>query len=875
MTEPDPIEEQLRLDHNLIWVDGTPIRDAPIVKLLEALYAEDPATITRKSPETEALITGLPIFTVAHETALLREPFQSQGKPSVYSRACVMGAECTGKHPGLPGHLESAGGVILSETLTPDELAAFHVDGSLPSARRSCILCNRFNYTAGYLFARKKKSFPEKCFINQYVNSFGTIGEYALECAIPMDGDGGDWLGIVGQVCMLRLNLLFLEQNDDRKWVVNQSRMIQSDFRQGGASRTMLGHFDPALILRRYYANVRDFKNTNILFGDSEVLKLNNTKVVAESGPYLELVADTSRPMFNRLIVFRVNALNELLDDTGLFYGDAHRYALQILIDSHVPLHLLYLNEHKINAFTPVLPPCGETLPDYTSTVIDAALGSTKNKNSILRTLFHRSLPETAQLKSFQQAVGKALSDKRSCQFLYDLTMTVCLGNYLGARDPPPYAIRMSIIRDLNLTTFKTNVEKNAESISLIFYCVRLYVDMIARACLPLKYFLCSMVDWDKQLLRINESLRVFRLEMPEDDVVEYIFSTEALSALARSWKRLPKKRLVARERGDRSDALRAIAHRAANRRTASASHKRPLGLVYDVDHFNESLSLKKARFSGPSEELDSILVKINESLYEPRLFAIQLDDIDTDQFTKIHDAAAAYDIIKTTKVIALPREITAMQIKAVMKRFGIQKVENEYLARVGQVLYCFNCDTFKNIVVTAEDLEKKKNTKSSGYTKLSFDIESGQSSCCADKHCPKYALQNYDVLNRRGSGMLVMRGKAPVLVSPCCGFLCTLNSLAISGGHWTCPNCAISQAAHLAEVEPDTKSCHFCKKLLRGKHAGNQIRLKDDAGEEHLYGFCKSHFRAWARCRNGVLTMEFYVDNLKNRTGAGLALPN
>ena len=43
----------------------------------------------------------------------------------------------------------------------------------------------------------------------------------------------------------------------------------------------MLGHFDPALILRRYYANVRDFKNTDILFGDSEVLKLNNTKVVA------------------------------------------------------------------------------------------------------------------------------------------------------------------------------------------------------------------------------------------------------------------------------------------------------------------------------------------------------------------------------------------------------------------------------------------------------------------------------------------------------------------------------------------------------------------------------------------------------------------
>jgi len=865
-------------DHAVLWMDGRPTTDAPIVKLLEALYAEDVSTITRSPPEFEETIADMPIFTVNHENALLREPFASRSNLSSFTRPCVMGIECMGRNPGLPGHMESAGGVILSEILTPLELEHFHATGALPPARRSCILCNRYNVTAGYLYSRKKKSFPQLAFLNQYLNSFGTVGEYATDCALPMAGDDGMWLGIIGKTCMLRLNLLRLEQDaSSRSWVVNQSRMVMQDFRLGTVSRPMLGPFDAASTLSRFYLSSAAFKPIiHSIFGDASVLKDNAAKIVVDMPtPYLSLIPDTSRSFFNRLIVYRVNFLNELLDETGLIHGEAHRYALQNFIDSHIPLHLLYESSHKIVAFTPRAPPSGETLPDYTAVVMDAALGSgSANKRSILRTLFHRALPETAQLKSFWQATQKAMHDKESVNFLYEITITIILGNYLSAVDPPPYPIRVAIIRDFTLTRFKQMVLANPDSISLLFYCVRMYIDMVARACPPIQSFLAAMVDWSKQILRVNEALRVFRVNLPETNVVEYIFSKEALSALARSWKRLPKKRLVARERGDRSDAFRGIAHRAANRR-GSDGFKRPRGLIYDIEAFNESLASKKARFYTPSPDLEVIIQNVHESLYEPRLFTLKLDGIDAAQFERVHDAAVAYDIIKSTRVIPLPRSITLQQMKATMRRFNSRTFDAGILSRVGSVIFCHNCNNFKNVIVTAADLKKKRNTKSSGYTKLAYNIQTEMNTCCDSDYCSEYELQTYNVLDKRGSGILAIRGAPPVLVSPCCGFLCTLDSLNISNSSWSCPNCAIAIEAHFAAQEPDLKACHFCSKLLRGRHADNIVRLLDKSGAEHMYGFCKSHFRPWARRKTGTISMQYLIDNIKNRKGSGLALPD
>ena len=285
-------------------------------------------------------------------------------------------------------------------------------------------------------------------------------------------------------------------------------------------------------------------------------------------------------------------------------------------------------------------------------------------------------------------------------------------------------------------------------------------------------------------------------------------------------------------------------------------------------------MATKKVKFSPLSLQLEEIITNVNTSLYEPRLFTFKLDSIPPDEFYKVHDSAVAYDIIKSTQIIPLPRSITLQQMKATMRRFNITKVTDEVIARAGTVYYCYNCDSFKNIIVTANDLTKQKATKSSGYTKLAYDIETDASICCDSAHCEDYALQAYTILDRRSSGILAIRDKPPVMVSPCCGFVCTLDSTSISEGKWTCPHCAVSQETHFASQEPDLKACHFCKKLLRGKHADNIVRLLDDQGVDHMYGFCKSHFRPWARCKNGTLTMAFYIDNIKNRKGQGLALP-
>jgi hypothetical protein len=116
-------------------------------------------------------------------------------------------------HKQLAGHAAS-GGVVLSEMLTPDELAAFMSDGTLPSAdkRRMCVLCARMNINAAYLFARKKRHFSSAHAFNSYVNVVDTPGQYRADCCIPMAADQGAWLGVVGSVVALRLDALRLRQ---------------------------------------------------------------------------------------------------------------------------------------------------------------------------------------------------------------------------------------------------------------------------------------------------------------------------------------------------------------------------------------------------------------------------------------------------------------------------------------------------------------------------------------------------------------------------------------------------------------------------------------------------------------------------------------
>jgi hypothetical protein len=247
-----------------------------------------------------------------------------------------------------------------------------------------------------------------------------------------------------------------------------------------------------------------------------------------------------------------------------------------------------------------------------------------------------------------------------------------------------------------------------------------------------------------------------------------------------------------------------------------------------------------------------------------------------------LHDQAAAIDILQSTQLIPLPERIREMQIAAVLRRFKLVEYDADIIARVGELLHCSNCSSVRNISLMPPDPKKqtkkkvlKKPRPAAGYNALAFDVVTGEHTCCTLDHCADYPLERYTILNRTTSCIFVARGEPPLMVAPCCGYLSQLSGITVSDGTFKCLQCAQTREDRLAQVEPDTKVCHFCTKPLRGKHAGNISWIVGEDGQEHRYGFCKLHWRPWTRCRNGVLPMQFLIDNLKNRSGHGLPLPN
>jgi len=113
--------------------------------------------------------------------------------------------------------------VILTEVMSPTELAAFQASGVLPEERRTCLLCARMNIHSAYLFARKQRTFPPNALLNHYVNAAGE-GEYSVEYLIPSTDDSS-WSGVMGTVVGLHINSLRLVQEPDRSWRVDQSAM--------------------------------------------------------------------------------------------------------------------------------------------------------------------------------------------------------------------------------------------------------------------------------------------------------------------------------------------------------------------------------------------------------------------------------------------------------------------------------------------------------------------------------------------------------------------------------------------------------------------------------------------------------------------------
>jgi hypothetical protein len=83
------------------------------------------------------------------------------------------------------------------------------------------------------------------------------------------------------------------------------------------------------------------------------------------------------KSFLHRLVYYRINRLNELLQQCGNFYGSRFSLVLTVYIDGHVPMAEKLLQGEKVTSFILKYPAFEDTLPDlrlHVFGVVSAAL---------------------------------------------------------------------------------------------------------------------------------------------------------------------------------------------------------------------------------------------------------------------------------------------------------------------------------------------------------------------------------------------------------------------------------------------------------------------------------------------------------------------
>jgi hypothetical protein len=865
---------------------------SPLVALLESLYSKDPRTIARYDGAVEApdqiTLPSLPVFTYAHECRLLREPFEN-GAGGV-TRPCIMGDSCMGMHKNMSGHRES-GGVVLSEMMTPEELQAFEESGALPADRRMCLLCVRYNVTCAYLFARKQRLFSSAHVFNSYVNVVGSPGEYRADCTIPMAADNGAWLGIIGGTAALRLDALRLVQDERNRWYVDQSGM-QQGFQKGLAqnqSAVRSERFDAREWLAHFFKHRSDVSDRDILFDDVEDLKNRHAKIPSPTHErFMAWRADAVKSFSHRLLYYRVNRLNEMLYACGQYYGRDWLYAMHVFVDAHIPMVALFESGQRVTSFVLKYTAHEETLPDACAEITNAVMGGSASSISSLTAVMLRVLPELAQPTQFNALLSKHASAVTS--FTHAVSLCAMLGNY-RSNVPPPFSfeVRKSIIVGFTPKACAAAMKSLQPDQMFFFYAYREYIGFVLQSLPCVEALLEAQVAFAKQRARVSDALRSARNANPTE-FGEFISTLN--DHYRRNYKRLPKRKQIPRGRGDRSNALCIVTTRTAKKRNL----KRTAGNAFDIELFNTVA--KRIKTDGIAAAVNTVADERVHAVAEAarydafaegatKLAAGYHVNADEETIKVLSDIAHAADAVCGVVRVPLPPAFARAQLDAVARRFGVP-VDDPVVSRITRLFFCLGCGGCKNFVASrVERTGKMVAVRAAGYKKVSLNymVPDAPMVCIETPDCSRFSVEGYDIVTRGGakgaddveSCVLVTR-KMAVLVSPCCGQLIHANALAanLNSAHgYDCPACAASLRKEFCAKEPDARVCAYCSKRIPPKHANNTILLFDEEGALYKFGFCKSHFRPWARTQDGYCTLGFVSKHMQNRRGSGLVLPS
>lgn len=863
---------------------------SPLASLVEKLYAlpEEEAGVHVSTFQGE-----LEHFSMAHENEILREPFVGAG---TMSRPCLLGDSCMGKHKHLPGHAAS-GGVILTELMTPGELAAFKETGEPPSERRVCLLCARYQVHSAYLFARKKRTFPPNALLNHFVNAGGE-GEYSEEYLIP-SADDSSWSGVVGTVAGLHLNALRLVQHPDRSWHVDQSAMAH-------ITRTACNFSFPQLYrglvqtpnayLRAFFTHRARVVDAPLLFFSYEELCEARPKLGQPStDEFLQWPPQATKSFLHRLLFYRVNRLNQMLIECSPLYEKPWAYNMQLYIDAHVGMALLFERGETLTTWALKYTAHEQVLPDLVALSVQAAVNSVvpaglsvsdrkkemAKPRALAAQMLIRALPEFCQTRWLHALFLRCLQNRELSSTMFSIAQAALLGNYSNVQGPPaPYATRKAIIAEFTQKTATQIFCSLPANEHLVLYIMGTYMLTILPLCPALENLVVAMSPFQSQAARVFDAMQAVRHAARDD--WRLLFSTEVLESLKKTHKRMPKRKTVPRGLSDCSSVLLTTVTRSASRRGL----KRSCGVAFDSRVFGEHV--KRARqglppppavalpAQGVAEEL-SRLYDEDSSKLMMALFPVST--ISSPALMELADFAAATDHAKLVRLTALPSAFVGAQVAAVARRFGCEASDWECVRRATRVAICVNCGIRNFFLLQQErgaSSRRVDNVRAAGYRKLALNLSSGELRCVASSTCHQHELTYVDLAGpgdpEPQGGVLVLRG-CSVMVSPCCGHLCATSAIRVTPTGMDCPACATSRR-EAAEKTPDPRICAHCSKRSQLRQAmDHTVLLRDELGRVQCFGFCKSHFRQWARTQSGYLDLDFVSKNIGNRSGNGLVL--
>jgi hypothetical protein len=638
-------------------------------------------------------------------------------------------------------------------------------------------------------------------------------------------------LGIIGSVVSLRWNKLQLLQDADTKhWYVDQSKLL---FRKGAAQTNAFeaidGSFDAGAVLRRFFKYRTGIADRDILFESADFLKDNNMRIpVLAVTPYLSFGSQV-KSFYHKLLVYRINRLNRLCE-ISTYWGTDISYALTLYLDAHIPLMHLFETDAKISSFVLKYSPHEEVLPDATWCIINAALG-THTKNDLSQ-VFSRALPEMAQSKGLNLLLKKL--NKQTFDFMKRIVLCSMLGNYRHANERPRFVVRCEMIKQFNDVYFRAHLQTAGQDNYLGLYALREYTGMLSTFVPVFSVLMSRSIQWNKQNLRIYDMMRAMRITL--NAAWSNAFSDTVSETLKKHYKRLPKRKLIPRGRGDHSNLLVLVMSRTVNKRNLKRDH----GTAFSTRELLEGLASPVEKVARLALDADVATVGarlLQDFVVKPKKtsgYYVDAALLSDDKLKLMHDALLGVDAARTTRVVALPSNMLRAQLDAVKRRFKCESDDDPRVARTTSVMVCPCCHEVKNFVLKATERDGKKvGHRACGWHKLLFDHDAGVTRCAKTDACRHFNVVAYDVLKVAQDGALaggVLVGRfGTVVVSPCCGQLVNANALStvMTSGQPTfdCPACAVPPDTTV-EGEPDPKKCAFCFRDLRGQNAGLHLRL-------------------------------------------------